>query len=208
MPAAGKARDTIRDMTSRDSLQTTLLNLSSADPSIRMAAATEIYHLGRSLADHAVYPWWADKELSGLLMGPDAMVTVGVAVKRELFTKIHEASGSPRLVDVPPNQDAEEFELHLPGGTSVDVLTTKDAAGKGAIAKFLAKFGEGIQQVEFRCMNVDRATQILQEKFGIKAVYPQSRAGADGARINFFLVTAPDEGKVLIELYEPALRME
>jgi hypothetical protein len=195
-------------MTPPTSLQSTLVNLSSDDPSIRMAAATEIYHLGRSLADHAVYPWWADKELPALLMAPNPMVTVGVAVQPELFTKIHEANGLPRLAEVPPDQDAEEFELHFPGGTSVDVLTTKDTEGKGAIAKYLAKFGAGIQQVEFRCTNVDRATQILNEKFGIKAIYPQARAGADGARINFFLVTAPDEGKVLVELYEPAPRIE
>jgi hypothetical protein len=195
-------------MPSPTSLQTTLLNLSSDDPSIRMVAATEIYHLGRSLADHAIYPWWTDKELSAFLMAPELKVTVGVAVGRELFTKIHEANGLPRLAEVPPDQDAEEFELHLPGGTSVDVLTSKDPEGKGAIAKYLAKFGEGIQQVELQCSDVDRATQILSEKFGIKAVYPEARGGADGARINFFLVTAPDEGKVLIELYEPAQRIE
>jgi hypothetical protein len=32
------------------------------------------------------------------------------------------------------------------------------------------------------------------------------RPGADGTRVNFFLVPSPDGGKVLIELYEgPAL---
>lgn len=173
-----------------------------------MAAATEIYHLGRSLADHAVYPWWTDKKLSTLLNAPNPSVTVGVAVNRELFAKIHEANGSPRLAEIPPDQDAEEFELHLPGGTSVDVLTTRDQNGSGAIAKYLKKFGEGIQQVEFRCTDVERATQILNETFKIKAVYPEARLGSDGARINFFLVTAPDEGKVLIELYEAAPRIE
>jgi hypothetical protein len=201
-------QDSIGDMTTTSSIQTTLLGLCSTDSSVRMAAATEIYHLGRARAEHAVYPWWADQELSRLLLGPSPSVTVGVAVGQELFAKIHEANGSPRLAEVPPDQDAEEFELHVPGGTSVDVLTTKDAGGTGAIAKYLAKFGEGIQQVEFRCLDVDRATQILNEKFGIKAIYPETRAGADGSRINFFLVIAPDEGKVLIELYEPAPRME
>jgi hypothetical protein len=189
-------------------LHATLLNLTSQDPSVRMAAATEVYHLGRSLADHAVYPWWADKELATLLMAPEPMVTVGVAVPPELFIKIHEANGLPRLADVPPDQDAEEFELHLPGGTSVDVLTSKRPEGTGAIASYLAKFGQGIQQVEFRCSNVNRATEILNEKFGIRAIYPTARAGADGAKINFVLIAAPDERKVLIELYEPAPRME
>jgi hypothetical protein len=195
-------------MTSTDSLQNTLLRLSSADPSARMAAATEIYHLGRLLADHAVYPWWADKELSNLLNGPNPQATIGVAVGRELFAQIHEANGLPRLAEVPPDQDAEEFELHLPGGTSVDVLTTRDEHGSGAIAKYLRKFGAGIQQVEFHCADVRRATEILQEKFGIKAIYPKPRIGAGGASINFFLIVAPDQGKVMIELYEPAPRME
>jgi len=90
----------------------------------------------------------------------------------------------------------------------MDVLTTKDPAGAGAIAKFLQKFGEGIQQVEFLCKDVDRATQLLRENFGVKAVYPATRAGADGTRVNFFLVAAPDEGKVLIELYEAAPRLD
>jgi len=203
-----QTRDTIVDMPSPSSLQNTLLGLSSADPSVRMAAATEIYHLGRSLADHAVYPWWTDKELSTLLNAPNPQVTIGVAVGRELFAQIHEANGLSRLADVPPDQDAQEFELHFPGGTSVDVLTSKDQDGAGPIAKYLRKFGEGIQQVEFRCTDVRRATEILQEKFDIKAIYPEPRLGADGARVNFFLIVAPDEGKILIELYEPAPRIE
>ena len=33
---------------------------------------------------------------------------------------------------------------------------------------------------------------------------PATRAGADGTRVNFFLVAAPDANKTLIELYEPA----
>jgi hypothetical protein len=65
----------------------------------------------------------------------------------------------------------------------------------------LNKFGEGVQQVEFRCTNVDRATLILKDKFDTVPVYPATRPGADGTRVNFFLVKSPD-GKVLIELYE------
>jgi hypothetical protein len=84
---------------------------------------------------------------------------------------------------------------------SLDILTTREPGGEGAIAKYLAKFGEGLQQVEYRCANVDRAAQLLKEKFGVKAVYPATRPGADGTRVNFFLVTSPDGGKVLIELY-------
>jgi hypothetical protein len=82
------------------------------------------------------------------------------------------------------------------------VLTTKDPSGSGAIAKYLTKFGEGVQQVEYRCKNVDRATAILEEEFGVPPIYPATRPGADGTRVNFFLVTSPEDRKILIELYE------
>jgi hypothetical protein len=60
-----------------------------------------------------------------------------------------------------------------------------------------------VQQVEYRCSNVDRATEILKEKLRAGGIYPATRPGADGTRVNFFLVPSPDGGKVLIELYEP-----
>jgi hypothetical protein len=192
----------------KELLRRAIEGMSSHDSEARVVSGTEIHRIGHGLADHAVYPWWSDVELSALLEGKSPFVTVGLAVTPERFQRIREASGTPRLVDVPPDQDAEEFELHLPGGLSIDVLTTKDPAGDGAIAKFLQKFGEGIQQIEFRCTDVDRATQILKEKFGIPAVYPATRPGADGTRVNFFLVPAPGESKVLIELYEPAPRAD
>jgi hypothetical protein len=191
-----------------DLLHRAIEHMSSSDPEARVAAATEIHHLGRGLADHAVYPWWSDQELFTLLGSTSPFVTVGLAVTPERFDRIREATGLPRLADVPPDQDAMEFELHLPGGLSMDVLTSKEPDGSGAIAKFLQKFGEGIQQVEFRCTDVSRAMQILREKFSVAAVYPDARPGADGTRVNFFLVPAPGEQKVLIELYEPAPRLD
>jgi hypothetical protein len=36
----------------------------------------------------------------------------------------------------------------------------------------------------------------------VTPIYPGKRPGADGTRVNFFLVPLPDGGKVLIELYE------
>ena len=179
-----------------------IADLSSLDASKRLAAAAEIYRLGRATAGSAIAEWWAESELSALLVAPNPAITVGLAVQRDTFGRIRIANGTPRLAAVPPDQDAEEFELHFTEGISLDILTTREPGGSGAIAKFLAKFGEGIQQVEYRCTNVDRATQILKDKFRASPVYPETRAGADGARVNFFLVASPDGGKVLIELYE------
>jgi hypothetical protein len=123
-------------------------------------------------------------------------------VQRDTFGRIRIANGTPRLADVPPDQDAEEFELHFADGIMLDILTTREPGGSGDIAKYLAKFGEGLQQVEYRCASVDRATQILKEKFGVEPVYPTTRNGADSTQVNFFLVKSPDGGRVLVELYE------
>jgi len=194
--------------TMNELLQEAIAGMASADPEVRVVSATEIYRTGRALADHAVYPWWAEEKLANLLDGHSPKVTVGLAVTPERFEKIHEANGWPRFSEVPPEEDALEFELHFPGGFSMDVLTSKNPAGSGAIAKYLQKFGEGIQQLEFLCKDVDRATQLLNERFGVAAIYPQTRPGADGTRVNFFLVSAPDAGKVLIELYEPPPRLD
>jgi hypothetical protein len=168
----------------------------------RFAAAKEVYRLGRATAGSAIAEWWADSELSVLLLGPNPAITVGLAVQRDTFGRIRIANGTPRLAEVPPDQDAEEFELHFTDGISLDILTTREPGGSGAMAKYLAKIGEGIQQVEYRCANIDRAAQILKDKFQVAPVYPATRAGADGTRVNFFLVASPDGGKVLIELYE------
>ena len=186
-------------------LALSIADLSSADASKRLAAAAEIYRLGRSSAGSAIAEWWAESELSTLLLAPTPAITVGVAVQRDTFGRIRIANGTPRLADVPPDQDAEEFELHFTDGISLDILTTREPGGTGAIAKYLAKLGEGIQQVEYRCASVDRASQILKEKFGVNPVYPATRHGSDGTRVNFFLVASPDGGKVLIELYEGKL---
>jgi hypothetical protein len=183
-------------------LAQSIVDLSSSDASKKLAAAAEIYRLGRATAGSAIAEWWAESELSALLLGHNPAITVGLAVQRDTFGRIRIANGTPRLAGVPPDQDAEEFELHFSEGISLDILTTREPGGSGAIAKYLAKLGEGIQQVEYRCTNVDRATQILKDKFKVSPVYPETRAGADGTRVNFFLVVSPDGGKVLIELYE------
>ena len=175
--------------------------LASPNPQERADAAAEIYRAGTQRADLAVRAWWDNADFAQLC-GLRPSVTVGLAVQQLTFANIREANDWPRLADVPPEQDAREFEIHFAGGISLDILTTRDAGGNGAIARFLAKFGEDVQQVEFRCDDVDRAAAILREKFALQPLYAAKRPGADGANVNFFLVPAPDQAKVLIELYE------
>jgi hypothetical protein len=179
--------------------------LSSADHGERAAAARDIYRVGRELADSASRSWLADPDFAALLAGFNANAphcTVGLAVNPITFDAIRDANASPHLADVPPDQDAREFELHFADNVALDVLTTRDPNGQGAIARYLSKFGEGIQQVEYRCRNVDAATALLKKKFSVEPVYPQTRPGADNTRINFFLARTSTGEKVLIELYE------
>jgi hypothetical protein len=181
-------------------LSRAIAGLSSDGSGARLAAAKEIYGNGCAQAEQATRLWWGNAELSRLT-GPKRVVTVGLAVTRDTFVRIRKANGEPRLAQVPAEQDAEEFELHFADGVALDVLTTREPGGTGAIARYLAKFGEGVQQVEYRCADVDRATAILKQEFGVAPVYPETRPGADRTRVNFFLVAA-DGRKVLIELYE------
>lgn len=185
-------------------LTAAIAGICSGEPDVRARAAVEIYEAGQAPAKRATEKWRENPELAGLMLWPHPEITVGLAVQRETFAKIRTANAVARLAEVPSDQDAEEFELHFPSGISLDILTSRAPGGDGAIARYLAKFGEGVQQVEFMCTNVDRATEILKQEFGTSAIYSETRDGADGTRVNFFLVTHPDGGKVLIELYERA----
>ena len=179
-----------------------ILKLASADLSARESAAAEIFARGRALAAPIAPAWLQDSDLHANFNAGNPRMTVGFAVFPETFGKIRAANGNSRLAVVPPDQDAIEFELHFAGGAQIDILTTKAPGGPGAIARFLEKFGEGIQQVEFDVESVDDATEILRSRFNLAPLYPATRSGADGTRVNFFLVSRPDGRKVLIELVE------
>ena len=186
-------------MTHAAGLPGLVARLASPEAASREAAAQELYRLGRSLGDAVVDRWRAGPEFAALLAGTP---TVGLAVLPDSFEKIRAANGSPRLAHVPPDQDAREIELHFGDAVKLDILTTKAPGRGGAIARFLEKFGEGIQQVEYEVKDVDRAAEILRTRFGEQPIYPQTRPGADGTRVNFFLASAPEGKKVLIELVE------
>ncbi len=187
-------------------------DLAGADERARHSAALELYRQGTDRAQIAVRAWAADKELARLVSGPP---TVGVAVEPAHFAAIHAAWGAPPLAEVPAEQDAREFELHIEfdGATALlDVLTPREASDphsqgrQGPIARFLAKQGEGVQQVEFPCKDVTQAAERIRARFDLQPAYLETRPGANRTRVNFFLVPLGDGSRVLIELFERAPR--
>jgi hypothetical protein len=194
-----------------------ILHLADSDPVERVWAASQLFAAGQSRVLDSLQKWEADQELQTLFvreqLGHDASgaaasakLTTGVAVLPETFEKIRAANGSVPLADAPADQDVLEFELEFAESGSpqvrLDILTTNAPGGNGAIARFLAKFGEGIQQVEIDVTDVDHATEILRTRFNIAPIFPATRAGANGTRVNFFLVTASENQKLLVELVE------
>ena len=203
-------------MPSTDSAQipTWIEGLSNSDSHRREESGLRIYLAGVNLFMPLLTRWIDDLSFREMTLpfsriaeeqaknGPSTVI-IGVAVNPETFERIRVANGVLHMAEVPPDQDAKEFELEMDAGTvKIDVLTTRAPDSGGAIARYLEKFGAGIQQVELYVRNVDRATEILKSHFGLQSIYPATRRGADGTRINFFLATTPDAKKLLVELVE------
>jgi methylmalonyl-CoA/ethylmalonyl-CoA epimerase len=72
---------------------------------------------------------------------------------------------------------------------------------QSTIARFLAKNGQGMQQLAYRVTDVEKVSQIMRER-GIRTLYDAPRRGTAGSRINF--LHPKDAGGVLVELVEPA----
>jgi tellurite resistance protein TerC len=195
----------------------TILRLADPDAELRAKAARDLFKNGSGRTLNWFNDWRRDEEFCVLVVHEQSVLprgrkifspklTIGIAVSPENFDKIRTANGSPRLADAPADQDVLEFELEFRGRemppSRLDILTTKAPGGDGAIARFLNKFGEGVQQVEIDVTDVDRATEILRTRFQIEPIYPATRPGANGTRVNFFLVTSWNGTKVLAELVE------
>lgn len=197
-------------------LQPLIAALADGDAATRENSARAIFRRGSLLLEPVLREWLADGELARcFLVGPRssakgtvwrdtdaALITVGVAVEHGRFDAIRAANGMPPLAEVPPDQDAREFELEFSAGVHLDILTSREPSGAGAMARYLTRFGEGIQQVEVSASNVARATEILRGRFGVQPIYSATRAGANGTRVNFFLVPLASGAKLLVELVE------
>jgi hypothetical protein len=179
-----------------------LARLAGADAAARERAAAELFRQGCAAAEPVLKQWFANAEFRALVSARGPLLTVGVAVGPVQFEEIRRRNGQARLAQAPPDQDVLEFELQFPHGVRLDVLTARDPAGDGAIARFLARFGAGIQQIECEVRDAERATQLIRSRFALEPAYPEARAGANGRRVNFFLAPVAEGRKVMIELVE------
>ena len=67
------------------------------------------------------------------------------------------------------------------------------------IGKFLARSGEGIQQMAYGVDDIDAACATLRER-GLRLLYDEPKTGTAGSRVNF--IHPKDAGGVLVELVE------
>ena len=83
-------------------------------------------------------------------------------------------------------------------GSCIQLLAPLSA--DSPIGKFLARNGEGIQQVAYRVSDIEVAADELRAA-GVRMLYEAPKRGTAGSRVNF--AHPKDCGGVLIELVEP-----
>jgi methylmalonyl-CoA/ethylmalonyl-CoA epimerase len=135
--------------------------------------------------------------LGGTLLGIDhvglAVSDLDAAIDR--WSKTFGLKVTHRETNI--EQGIEEAMLGVADGSRIQLIAPLNS--ESTIAKFLAKNGEGIQQLAFRVSNIDLAMAAVTAA-GMRLIYPDSRIGTAGSRINF--VHPKDAGGVLVELVE------
>jgi methylmalonyl-CoA/ethylmalonyl-CoA epimerase len=128
---------------------------------------------------------------------------VGLAV-RDLDAAIDFYSRTFGLVNVHEETNDEQGvreAMLAAAGSDTRIQLLAPLREDSAIGKFLARSGEGIQQLAFRVADIDAASDRLRAS-GLRLLYDEPRRGTAGSRINF--VHPKDCGGVLVELVEPA----
>ena len=99
--------------------------------------------------------------------------------------------------EVNQEQGVEEAMLQLSDGSQIQLLAA--LSEDSTIGKFLAKSGEGIQQLALKVSDLAKAMDRLNNA-QIRTVYPAQKKGSNGTSINF--IHPKSTGGVLIELVE------
>ncbi|MCG0276744.1 MAG: methylmalonyl-CoA epimerase [Thermosediminibacteraceae bacterium] len=124
---------------------------------------------------------------------------IGIAVKSiEEASKIYTELLGLKMRGVEEVADQKVKVAFIPVGESeVELLESTDP--EGPIAKFIEKYGEGIQHIAFQVDDIEKALEELKQK-GVRLIDEKPRYGAGGAKIAFIHPKATKG--VLIELCE------
>ena len=128
---------------------------------------------------------------------------VGLAV-RDLDTAIafYERTFGMHLVHEEVNEEQGVREAMLAVGDSGSCIQLLAPLSEDSpIGRFLARNGEGIQQVAYGVDDIDAASEQLRAR-GVRLLYDEPRRGTAGSRVNF--IHPKDAGGVLVELVESA----
>jgi methylmalonyl-CoA/ethylmalonyl-CoA epimerase len=128
---------------------------------------------------------------------------VGLAV-RDLDTAIafYERTFGMHLVHEEVNEEQGVREAMLAVGDSGSCIQLlAPLRDDSPIGRFLARNGEGIQQVAYGVDDIDAISQHLRDA-GLRLLYDTPKRGTANSRVNF--VHPKDAGGVLIELVEAA----
>lgn len=128
---------------------------------------------------------------------------VGLAV-RDLDAAIafYERTFGMHVVHEETNEEQGVREAMLAVGDSGSCIQLLAPLSEDStIGKFLARNGEGIQQIAYGVDDIDAISAHLRDA-GVRLLYDEPRRGTANSRINF--VHPKDAGGVLIELVEAA----
>jgi methylmalonyl-CoA/ethylmalonyl-CoA epimerase len=128
---------------------------------------------------------------------------IGLAV-RDLDAAIlfYERTFGMHLVHEEVNEEQGVREAMLAVGDSGSCIQLLAPLSEDSpIGRFLARNGEGIQQVAYGVDDIDAISQHLRDA-GLRLLYDTPKRGTANSRVNF--VHPKDAGGVLIELVEPA----
>ena len=135
--------------------------------------------------------------LGDLVIGIDhvglAVADLDAAIKKWTTTfgaKLHSR-------EINAEQGVEEAMLEFSQGSALQLLASPSP--DSPIGVFLAKRGEGMQQLAIRVTNIEVATEKLKAA-GIETLSPDARIGTGGSSINF--IHPKFTGGVLLELVE------
>ena len=153
----------------------------------------------------AITPTWKDDGMSDQSL--ESFVTridhVGLAVADlEQAKDFYARAFGMKSVHEEVNEEQGVREAMLAVGTSGScVQLLAPLRDDSPIGKFLARNGEGIQQMAYTVKDIDAVCAHLADA-GVRVLYDTPKRGTANSRVNF--VHPKDAGGVLIELVEPA----